>query len=171
MMKKTSTHGNLKRAGIASLLAVGVGVGFSAGPATAVASDAVRGCNADHVVIGNSAHVPDENAFRTFETLRTSKGSFAVKCGIGSVDGFGAVHIEVKHRVPNWPDALNCMKKVVQLEVGRDIPGTKKHEYSRLIPGTTTRVFVVRGPDGIVTAYPEGNNEESKWIACSKYMV
>ena len=131
-------------------------------PAGAKASDAVDACGA--IDRGDlTATVPLEVQSNIFMTVTTSHGPFPVRCGNGVTAG--AVHIEVKHRVPNWGDALSCIKKVIDRAPGQPNRNGKTNYELAVAPGN---VFtVVRGDIGIITAYPSGGDLENKWRQCS----
>lgn len=161
-----------RRMAFASSCIAALGIVVSAGPAQAVSNDAVRACGAYDVKPGVGASVPYPTQTGKFSEVRTNKGTFKIICGNGSPDtGSGAVHIEVKHLVPNWADALNCITKVINKNKPTRIGTTTKYQYYESIPGsrTFTVIKVITGTDGIVTAYPEGSNEEAKWRECSQY--
>jgi len=128
----------------------------------AKSTDALQACGA--VDMGNlTAKVPDDVQDKVFMMLDTPKGRFPIKCGNGITSG--AVHIEVKHGVPDWGDALSCIKKVIS-RAPEKASGSGKANYQLTIaPGN---VFtVVRGSIGIITAYPSGGDLENKWRQCS----
>ena len=131
-------------------------------PANAQATDAVYGCGARSV--GNeSANVPPRHAKDRLWTIQTSDGPIAIRCGNGTT--WGAVHVELKHEVPNWPDALTCIKKTINR--GTELDGDNgKTRYVHRIRGAATVVVVV-GVNGLVTAYPKGTGVVRKWRLCS----
>ncbi|HTF48513.1 MAG TPA: hypothetical protein VK735_13775 [Pseudonocardia sp.] len=131
-------------------------------PAVAKATDAVDACGAtDRGDL--TATVPPEVQSKIFMTVTTSHGPLPVRCGNGVTTG--AVHIEVKHRVPNWGDALSCIKKVIDRTPGQPNKNGKTNYALAVAPGN---VFtVVRGDIGIITAYPSGGDLENKWRQCS----
>ncbi|TQM08960.1 hypothetical protein FB558_4699 [Pseudonocardia kunmingensis] len=58
------------------------------------------------------ADVPAEYQDGYFMSIPTAVGGPVVLlCGNGT--STGAVHIEVKHDVPNWADALNCIENAM----------------------------------------------------------
>lgn len=77
---------------------------------------------------------------------------------------WGAVHIELKHEVPNWAEALTCMRFAISY--GEDEPGDKGRINYRYRFGNA-QVIVVTGELGIITAYPTGNNVSKKWSQCA----
>jgi len=96
-------------------------------------------------------------------TVTTSKGPLPIRCGNGVTAG--AVHIEVKHSVPDWGDALSCIKKVIDRAPEQSSNNGKTNYELTIGPGN---VFtVVRGDIGIITAYPSGGDLENKWRQCS----
>ena len=130
-------------------------------PASAQATDAVYGCGARSV--GNeSANVPPRYVKDRLWTIQTSGDSIAIRCGNGST--WGAVHVELKHEVPNWPDALTCIKKTINRGTELD-GGNGKTKYVHRIRGAT--VVVIVGDNGLVTAYPKGTGVVRKWRLCS----
>ena len=130
-------------------------------PAGAQATDAVYGCGARSV--GNeSANVPPRYVKDRLWTIQTSGDSIAIGCGNGST--WGAVHVELKHEVPNWPDALTCIKKTINRGTELD-GGNGKTKYVHRIRGAT--VVVIVGDNGLVTAYPKGTGVVRKWRLCS----
>jgi hypothetical protein len=83
-------------------------------------------------------------------------------CGDGRT--WGAVHIELKHEVPNWAEALTCMRFAISY--GEDEPGDKGRINYRYRFGNA-QVIVVTGELGIISAYPTGNNVSRKWSQCA----
>lgn len=131
--------------------------------ASAVATDAVRGCGATDVVAKKSATVPKSVQSSEIFHVSTTDGRFSIKCGNGT--SYGAVHIEVKHEVPDWPDALSCITKAIDGSLGIFDVGTGKTRYTYSFHGGTVKVAV--GGVGIITAFPTGGSVVSKWKACS----
>lgn len=130
-------------------------------PANAQATDAVNGCGAE-VLDNESAYVkPDQRGDKLW-TLRTTRGSFVVKCGDGQ--DWGAVHVELKHEVPNWADALTCIEKAISRGARSD-GENEKTRYAYRIKGAD--IVVVVGGNGLVTAYPKGTGVAKKWRLCS----
>lgn len=109
-----------------------------------------------------AANVPPRHVKDRLWTIQTSDGSIAIRCGNGST--WGAVHVELKHEVPNWPDALTCIKKTINRGTELD-GGNGKTKYVHRIRGAT--VVVIVGDNGLVTAYPKGTGVVRKWRLCS----
>ncbi|MFE3997752.1 hypothetical protein ACFX43_02990 [Nocardioides sp. YIM B13467] len=131
-------------------------------PANAQATDAVYGCGAD-VIDNESAYVsPRVRGHRLWRITTTREGSVAIKCGNGST--WGAVHVELKHEVPNWADALTCIKKTINRGAASDGENGKRN-YTYRISGAS--IVVVVGDSGVVTAYPRGTGVVRKWQLCS----
>ncbi|WP_142056814.1 hypothetical protein [Pseudonocardia kunmingensis] len=101
------------------LLVVVLGVSSTSGTAAAGAlrptraDDAVRACGVTQVDnVKKIADVPAEYQDGYFMSIPTAVGGPVVLlCGNGT--STGAVHIEVKHDVPNWADALNCIENAM----------------------------------------------------------
>lgn len=147
-----------------SLVAAVACAGMLAFPAhaQAQATDAVQGCGATNVT-SSGATVPTSNQSAEIFRVNTDDGSFPIRCGNGTT--YGAVHIEVKHNVPTWGDALSCITKAINRTTGNYDASTGKTTYTYQISGGT--VIVVRGGVGIITAYPRGSGVEQKWQTCS----
>lgn len=145
-----------------ALLGAAVAIAAPATPAEARATDAVNGCGAYNVG-KDTATVPASTQGSTIFHANTKKGNFPIKCGNGTT--WGAVHIEVKHNVPNWADALSCIDKAINRTKGIFDPTNGKTRYTYSFSGKT--VIVVRGKNGILTAYPTRTNVAAKWEACS----
>ncbi|WP_328528528.1 hypothetical protein OG984_23145 [Nocardioides sp. NBC_00368] len=130
-------------------------------PANAQATDAVNGCGAE-VLDNESAYVKPDKRGDKLWTLRTTEGSFVVKCGDGQ--DWGAAHVELKHEVPTWADALTCIENAINRGVASDGENGKTN-YVYRIKGAV--VVVVVGIQGLVTAYPKGTGIARKWRLCS----
>src|SRR5882757_2624746 len=155
---------NGRRPAMLSLsVAAAIAVLLSASPpAAAKATDAVDACGAtDRGDL--TATVPTEVQSKIFMTVTTMEGPFPIRCGNGVTAG--AVHIEVKHSVPSWGDALSCIKKVIDRTPGQPNKNGKTSYEVTIAPGNF--VTIVRGDIGIITAYPSGGDLENKWRQCS----
>lgn len=158
--------------GAFSILACGALVAVvnvsSAGTASAAtelrparADDAVRACGATNIdQVNKEADVPAEYLDGYFMSVPTAADPVELLCGNGKTTG--AVHIEIKHDVPNWGDALNCMENTILN--GKSAPGKGRTEYVWLFGGKT--MVVVVGEYSVITAYPTDGLEET-WIECS----
>jgi hypothetical protein len=133
----------------------------TAGLRPARADDAVRACGATSIdEINKEASVPVEYVDGYFMSVPTATDPVELLCGNGKTSG--AVHIEVKHDVPNWSDALNCMENVIVH--GKAAPGRDRIEYTWLFGHKV--VVVVVSEYSVITAYPTDGLEET-WIECS----
>ncbi|MER7558051.1 hypothetical protein ABTZ46_13985 [Nocardioides sp. NPDC126508] len=131
-------------------------------PANAQATDAVYGCGASPID-SESAYVPSSvRKHRLWRVRTTREGYVAIKCGNGST--WGAVHVELKHEVPNWTDALTCIQKTINRGAASDGENDKR-KYTYRIRGAS--IVVVVGENGVVTAYPRGTDVVRKWQLCS----
>jgi hypothetical protein len=130
--------------------------------ALAQSTDAAQACGATNVT-NLAAVVPTETQGKLFLNLETGKAAFPILCGNGRTTG--AVHIEVKHSVPDWADALSCMKKVISRASAEPGKSGKTNYALAIAPGNV--VTVVRGTVGIIAAYPSGGDLENKWRQCS----
>ncbi|MGQ0573137.1 MAG: hypothetical protein ACT4RN_02910 [Pseudonocardia sp.] len=145
--------------GVALSLVMGV-------PATALAvsSDAVGRCNATRVQEGVGADVGEADRFEYFASVSADDGSAEeILCGDGRT--WGAVHIEVKHRVPGWGLAKDCMRKVMSRSRAGDENGKRVWIYS-WAPGRSARV--VAGNNGMITSYPWDGGSEGSWSECAR---
>ncbi|TQM08997.1 hypothetical protein FB558_4738 [Pseudonocardia kunmingensis] len=104
--------------------------------------------------------MPAEYVDGYFMPVPTAADPIELLCGNGKTTG--AVHIEVKHDVPNWSDALNCMGNAIVN--GKPAPGRGRTEYVWRF-GEKVMVVVV-GEYSVITAYPTDGLEET-WIECS----
>lgn len=131
-------------------------------PANAQATDAVDGCGASPID-SESAYVPSSaRGHRLWRITTTREGSVAIKCGNGST--WGAVHVELKHEVPNWADALTCIENTINRGAASDGENGKRN-YTYRIGGAS--IVVVIGDNGVLTAYPRGTGVVRKWQLCS----
>lgn len=140
---------------------------FVTGPSAAAellpvrADDAVRACGVTTIDQANrGADVPAEYQDGYFMSVPTATDPVQLRCGNGKTTG--AVHIEIKHDVPNWGDTLNCMANAISN--GKSGPGKGRTEYVWSFGGKT--VVVVVGEYSVITAYPLDGLEET-WIECS----
>lgn len=125
------------------------------------ADDAVRACGATGIdEVNKEADVPNEYQDGYFMSVPTGVDPVELLCGNGRTTG--AVHIEIKHDVPNWSDALNCMENAIVN--GKSSPGRGRTEYVWNFQDKT--VVVVVGEYSVITAYPTDGLEET-WIECS----
>ena len=91
------------------------------------ADDAVRACGVVNIDQANrEADVPAEYQDGYFMSVPTTTDPVELLCGNGKTTG--AVHIEIKHDVPNWSDALNCMENAIVN--GKPSPGKGRTEYT-----------------------------------------
>lgn len=149
-----------RRAIVALAAGVLVAVGIGA-PAQASTDDAQQACGASPID-SERAFVPKEVRHSRFLLIPTSKGNYVLNCGDGN--DWGAVHIEMKHEVPNWADASTCIAKAI----GRSQEDpTQDGKYKYVYDFTGGRVIVIRGDNGIITAFPTGDSVVSKWRICS----
>lgn len=133
-------------------------------PAHAQATDAQVACGADPID-NDSAYVPAGVRSSRFARIYTSTlGYVEIKCGNGT--SWGAVHIEMKHDVPDWADALTCIKKTIGRGKATERAGGKTDYLYSFTGGT---VFATVGSvNGLITAYPTGTTGiTTKWMKCS----
>lgn len=126
-----------------------------------VANDAVQACGATNAVPGSGADVPAEVQDDYLWSIPTSGDPVPIVCGNGRT--YGAVPVEVKHLVPNWGDASNCME--IAIDQVRPTPGSDGQLIYRYQFGGKS-VRVVTGEVGLITAFPEDGLEDT-WAECS----
>jgi hypothetical protein len=125
------------------------------------ADDAVRACGVTSIdEVEKVAEVPGEYQDGYFMSVPTATDPSVLLCGNGTTTG--AVHIEIKHGVPNWGDALNCMENVMRHGKSTRLPDRTRYEWQ--FDGKT--MIVVDGDFSMITAYPLDGLEET-WIECS----
>lgn len=125
------------------------------------ADDALRACGVTSVdEARRTAVVPVEFQDGYFTAVPTAADPSVLLCGNGVTTG--AVHIEVKHNVPNWADAINCMENAIRHGQASQQPDRTVYMW-RFLDKT---MFVVDGEYSVITAYPSDGLEES-WIECS----
>lgn len=125
------------------------------------ADDAVRACGVTSIdEVSKSAVVPAEYQDGYFMSVSTGVDPIVLLCGNGVTTG--AVHIEVKHDVPNWGDALNCMENAVMHGKSTRLPDRTQYEWQ--FDGKT--MVVVAGEYSMITAYPTDGLAET-WVECS----
>lgn len=152
---------------VVTILGLSVGLfGATAAPAMAYTptDSAQQACGAFDMGDG-TAWVPPANRAKLYLRAVTSRGNFAINCGDGSSEG--AVHIEVKHPLPNWNDGLNCIQKTIS-KGSTGTNGTKTNYYRKF--GGITMV-VVTGSGKVITVYPTGRSTTgsgSGWYDCSR---
>lgn len=137
-----------------------------ASPATghAISADAVGTCNATGVQEGVGADVGEADRFEYFASVLADDGSAEeILCGDGRT--WGAVHIEVKHRVESWDAAKSCMRKVMSRSRAGNEDGKRVWVYS-WATGRSARV--VAGSNGMITSYPWDGGSEASWSDCSR---
>lgn len=152
-----------RRATAVALTSVAAVGAFLVAPpvASAVANDAVQGCGATQVVPGVSAIVPAENNQSFFQFVNADRDPVQIVCGDGST--FGAVHIEVKHLVPNWGEAVTAMASTI--DRGKAEPDGAATRYNwEFSPGRS--IVVVVGDDTVITSFPTDGLEAS-WTEAS----
>jgi hypothetical protein len=84
-----------------------------------------------------------------------------IRCGDGH--SYGAVHVEVKHNVPNWGDAANCITKAMERTEAETVNGKNIYRYRF----NNQLLTVSTGRNGLVTAFPK-SNKHATWIECSQ---
>jgi hypothetical protein len=86
------------------------------------ARDAVRACGATEVTRSGASVDPSiwQAPFQEIPGL-------TVRCGDGQT--YGAVHVEVKHNVPNWADALTCITKAMSRTTPQSVNEKPVHHY------------------------------------------
>ena len=104
--------------------------------------------------------MPPENQDGYFMSIPMPAGQAVLLCGNGTTTG--AVHIEIKHDVPNWGDALNCMENAMTHGKSTRLDDRTRYEWQ--FGGKT--MIVVDGDYSMITAYPSDGLEDS-WIECS----
>jgi hypothetical protein len=125
------------------------------------ADDAVRACGVTSIDdVAKVAEVPIENQDGYFMSIPTATDPTVLLCGNGTTTG--AVHIEIKHDVPNWGDALNCMESAMRHGKSTRLPDRTRYEWQ--FDGKT--MIVIDGDYSMITAYPSDGLEET-WIECS----
>ncbi|MHA6630911.1 hypothetical protein ACU61A_36190 [Pseudonocardia sichuanensis] len=125
------------------------------------ADDAVRACGVTSIDdVRRVAVVPPEHQDGYFMSIPDASDPLVLLCGDGATTG--AVHIEVKHDVPNWGDALNCMENAVEHGKPTRLPDRTRYEW--WLGGK--KMVVVNGDYSVITAYPSDGLEET-WIECS----
>lgn len=130
----------------------------------AISSDAVVKCKATAVQEGVGADVPESEVFEYFGTVPADDGSAEeVLCGDGRV--WGAVHIEVKHRVADWSVTRECMSKVTSRVRPAVDSGKRTWDYS-WTPGRSA--IVVAGDNGVITSFPWDSGSEESWLECAQ---
>jgi len=136
-------------------------VGGLASPALASTDEAVNACGAS-VIDNETAYVPQDVRSAQFISFATTRGTVRVNCGNGQ--DWGAVHIELKHEVPNWAEASACISKTIGRGQPTDRPNNKT-EYNATINGVA--MVAVTGRNGLITAYPRGTSGiGAKWSTC-----
>lgn len=134
------------------------------GSAHAQSSDAVQKCKATAVQPGVGADVAETNLFDFFTSVQADDGSAEeVLCGDGKT--WGAVHIEVKHRVHDWAVTRRCMSVVMSRGESRP-DGDKRRWIYTWEPGRSARV--VAGTNGMITSYPWDSGSEASWAECAR---
>lgn len=133
--------------------------------ASALTRDARQACGVtSEDPVGRTAAVPAENQEEPFQFVVDANADLYLEllCGKGTTTG--AVHIEVKHDVPNWGDGLTAIRNTIRR--GKASPGDNgKSIYTwAFAPGRTMTVVV--GDRTIITAYPTDGREET-WVEAS----
>lgn len=132
--------------------------------ALALSSDAVGRCNATGVQEGVGADVGEADRFEYFASVSADDGSAEeILCGDGRT--WGAVHIEVKHRVESWTVSKDCMRKVMSRSRPGTVDGKRTWIYS-WAAGRSARV--VAGSNGMITSYPWDGGSETAWAECAR---
>lgn len=90
-----------------------------------------------------------------------------VQVGVGLQDS-GAVHIELKHNVPNWDQADDCMWNVMRY--GRTRSSTSDKVVKQLDWGGSKWARVVYNPKTkiLITSYPWDGGSASSWSSCGQ---
>jgi hypothetical protein len=152
---------------VSLLLVPALGVSLSAAPSAAAAlrparaDDAVRACGVTSIDdVRRVAVVPAEYQDGYFMSVPSASDPLVLLCGDGATTG--AVHIEVKHEVPNWGDAMNCMENAVEHGKPTHLPDRTRYEW--WLGGKM--MVVVNGDYSVIAAYPSDGMEET-WIECS----
>lgn len=136
----------------------------AASTATKSTTDATRACGATNNGDG-TAYVPGHVHQEYYASIPVAGDPVPILCGNGVT--YGAVHIEVKHNVPSWAEAINCLDKV--LERGTSIPAGDGKMKKQLVYNAKSVVAVVGlGNGDLITAYPNDGSEET-WIECSSF--
>lgn len=145
-------------------LAVAVLLVFSQGTAVAASRDAVQKCHATQVRDGVGADVGEADRFEYFVSVFADDGSAEeLLCGDGRT--WGAVHIEVKHRVADWAVTKDCMSNVMSRGRSTLDDGKRARVYS-WASGRSARV--VAGDNGMITSYPWDSGSEESWDECAR---
>lgn len=129
--------------------------------AQAVADDAVQGCGASRVVPGSNADVPSENHQAYFQFVPADRDPVQIVCGDGYT--YGAVHVEVKHLVSNWGEAVTAMVNTIDRGQVKAEGNAVRYVWT-FAPGRS--MVVVVGNNTVLTAFPS-DGRESSWTEAS----
>lgn len=147
-MKRASLRNKLSISLAAAVLMVS-GLLVSAPNAMAAANDAVVACGATNVIPGQGAAVPSDAQGKFFQYVPAQRDPAPILCGNGTTTG--AVHIEVKHNVPNWAEAVTAISKAIDRGVPNPRPEETRYSWT-FRPGKTIEVVV--GDASVITALP-----------------
>ena len=128
-------------------------------------TDALRACGATDNGNG-TAWVPPNVRQSYYGHVPSEKEPVAILCGDGV--WWGAVHIEVKHNVPNWATAIGCIVKV--LDYGEPLAPNDQEEGKfkvQLVNGPQSALVVIGVQAGdLITAYTNDGQQDT-WELCS----
>ncbi len=129
--------------------------GLPISPAVA-ASDAARSACRAYNVQGDVASVP--------QWARDI--DLSLRCGNGV--SAGAVYIELKHNVPNWDQAEDCLWNIMSL--GK-ITGSSADKVTRTFKwGSSKSAKLIYNPKNktVISAYPWDGGSSSSWSQCGQ---
>jgi hypothetical protein len=139
---------------------------FDGGSALAAAvtqsTVAVRECAATNVNV-EAADVPETKQFDHFTSIPTNDGRIEkILCGDGRT--WGAVHIELKHKVANWDITEECLKNTVSMGelTSEDEKRTWLFQWS---PGHNA--LLVSDVRGVSSSHPWDGGSEESWEECA----
>lgn len=118
--------------------------------------DAVHACGATEVTRSGASVDPS-----IWQAPFQEVPGLTVRCGDGQT--YGAVHVEVKHNVPNWADALACITKAMSRTTPQSMNGKQVYHYDF----GNKRLTMSTGRNGLITAFPS-DNAHGSWVECSQ---
>ena len=123
---------------------------------------AVRECGATNVTI-EAADVPETKQFDYFTSVQTNDGRIEkILCGDGRT--WGAVHIEVKHKVAHWDITAECLRNTMSMGESKSEDGKRTWLFQW---SSGHNALLVADFHGVSTTYPWDDGSEESWEECA----
>jgi hypothetical protein len=150
--------------GVAAFLSLlaSSGGGYARPAVVSQTTVAVRECGATNVTT-EAADVPRNRQFDFFTSIQTNDGGTEqILCGDGRT--WGAVHIEVKHKVANWDITEECLKNTVSMGESESENGKRTWLFQW---SSGRNALLVADVHGVITSYPWDDGSEESWEECA----